>query len=265
MRENIANQDGIVQDQYYEARMANWAPDTWHVFQKLVEQVKEKVGSSAKGLDLGAGEGFFTKCCQENGLDVVALEGAKSAVKWGRQNLGIDSRVHNLKARLPFEGRSQNFVMYHNVYEHVPGDININVFQEAWRVLKPNGIFWIFSTCKYDLVGSQELEHINNPSPSELWRLGKTFGFQPTIRKPGFNISIFTPRIYDRDFNVTPFKKKIRLFVKKHVFSISLIFAPIWVPLWYVNSRFLHLGVLDCFCGGSNVLFHKPTDEELSE
>ncbi len=258
MQTNHAQADGIVNDDHYEQRIKGWSTDRWKTYQALVEKVIKYVGHSASGLDLGAGEGFFTKCCQENGLHVIALEGAKSAVEWSKANLGIDSRVHNLKDPLPIEDTSIDFIMCHNVYEHVPQNINKNIFSEAFRVLKPNGLFWVSSTCKYDFVESIAPGHINNPTPTGLALFGKKYGFKADICFPHFNISLFTPKLYDENGNAYPKRKKLRTFVKKHSGKIRIMTLPILMPLWFLNSKFLFMEQLDFFCQASVVRFWKP-------
>ncbi len=258
MRASAADSDGIIHDAAYAARAARWEASRWRVFQSFVDKVRALAGAHARVLDLGAGEGFFTKCCVENGLRATALEGSPVAVDWGRRNLQIEARVHNLKDRLPFAGGTFDFVMYHDVYEHVPDRINRVVFPEAFRVLLPGGFFWVLTTSRYDFVEATEAEHINNPTPTELVRYGRQFGFTGQILRPAFNISLFTPRFRDRDARAIPWKQKLRAFLEVHHRAVSLAFAPAWLPLWYLNARVLHLTVLDFVGRTSNVLFRKP-------
>jgi SAM-dependent methyltransferase len=258
MEFNLADCDGIISDAQYTDRLQKWPAARFKIHQKLVEKIVKLVGPGASGLDLGAGEGFFTKCCQENGLKVVALEGAKSAVEWSKDKLGIDNRVHNLKDPLPFQDDTLDFIMYYNVYEHVPQSINENVFREAFRVLKPNGLFFVYSTCKYDFVETADSWHINNPTPTGLSLLGKKHGFKADIRFPRFNISVFTPHLYDKNKNPDPHKKQLRNFLKKHYGLLRILTLPVIMPIWFLNSRFLHIEPLDFFCTASAVWFHKP-------
>ncbi len=257
MREYAADADGIVLDSVYAARVAQWDPSRWSVFQPWVDKILAFVGRGARVLDLGAGEGFFTKCCVENGLDTTGLEGSRIAVEWGRRALQIDAKVHNLRDPLPFSDKTFDFVMYHDVYEHVPDRVNRVVCSEAFRVLRPSGFFWVITTCKYDLVECAEPEHINNPTPTELARYGRQFGFTARIMRPAFNISLFTPYFHDRDFNPVLWKRKLRDFLEIHHRAVTLAFAPVWVPIWYVNSRVLHCPLLDFVGRTSNVLFRK--------
>ena len=257
MLENRAYSDGVTKDVHYEKRMKQWAPDRWKIFQKTVDKVLKFSTPLSVCLDLGAGEGFFTKCCKEAGLKCIAFEGSQAAVNWGKSNLGIDSRMHNLKNSLPLEHNSVDFIMYHNVYEHVPQHINKNVFKESFRVLKPEGILWVTTICKYNLVESAKLEHINNTTPSQLYRFGKSFGFKASIVMPTFNFSLFTPNLYDKDLNVCSRKKKIRDWAKRNNRKISFALAPLWFPIWFLNSRVLHVDALDFLNSNASIIFKK--------
>jgi SAM-dependent methyltransferase len=258
MRESYAELDGIIKDTHYAERVKQWDPERWRVFQPLVDKVIKLVGNTATGLDLGAGEGFFTKCCQENGLRVTALEGSTVAVEYGRKALGINIERYNLKDHFLFADNSMDFITYHDVYEHVPQYINENVFRESFRILRPKGIFWVITICKYDFVESSELEHINNPTPTELYRLGKRMGFSATICCPPLNISLFTGKFYDKELNCKPWKKRMRNFIKKNYKPIAFALSPFWLSLWYLNARLLHIDFLDFVSGKSNVIFRKP-------
>lgn len=253
----LADADGVITDAHYEGRVAAWSVERWRVFQPLVDKVVALVGSAARVLDLGAGEGFLTRCCVENGLNAVALEGSAVAVQWGRTALGIDARVHNLRDPLPLPNEAFDLVMYHDVYEHVPDRVNRVVFGEAFRVLKPGGFFWVVTTCRYDFVECTEPEHINNPTPTELLRYGRTYGFTGRILRPAFNISMFTPRFYDADFRVKPWKQRLRNFLEIRHRTVSRLLAPLWLPIWFLNARLLHLPLLDFVGRTSNVLFRK--------
>ena len=253
-----ADADGVITDAHYEQRVSGWDVRRWREFQPFVDKMKALIGGKGRVLDLGAGEGFLTRCCIENGLDAVGLEGSPVAVRWGRESLGIDIRAHNLKDPLLFTGAMFDLVMYHDVYEHVPDRVNRVVFPEAFRVLKCDGFFWVITTCRYDLVECAELEHINNPTPTELLRYGTAHGFEGRILRPAFNISLFTPWFYDRNFNVKGWKRRLRHALETRHRMISLIFAPLWLPVWYLNARLLHIPLLDFVGRTSNVLFKKP-------
>lgn len=258
MKKLHANADGIIDDVFYEERIKDFRLDSWKKFQKLVDKIKKIIGLPSIVLDLGSGEGFFAKCCQENRLNVIALEGSKSAVEWSRNVLGIDARVHNLKDPLPFGDNTIDFIMSHDVYEHLPQQINENVFRESLRVLKPKGILWITTLCKYDFVERAGPEHITMTTPTGLSRLGKRFGFSATILRPNFNISLFTPNFFDKDLNYSLRQKRFRDWLKRNQRRIDFVLAPFWIPLWYLNSRFLFFEPLDFVSHKSIVIFTKP-------
>jgi len=257
MREPNCDSDGIETDEFYRQRIKQWDINRYKVFRGLVNKAVKLVGHNAKILDLGAGEGFFTKCCQENGLDAIALEGSSCAVEFGQKVLNIDSRAHNLKNPFPFEDEVFDMVMYHEVYEHLTPEINDNVFKEVLRILKPKGFFWVITTCKYDFVERSSLEHINNPTPASLLKYGEKMGFSGKAKMCSFNISLFTPHFYDKELNAKPSQIRIRQFLKKYKKFITLILAPILIPVWILNRYLLRMSVLDFIWSGSNILFQK--------
>jgi len=257
MRETQADSYGIINNAFYSRRVKEFKPSRWKVFQAFVDKVKIISVPQPLILDLGSGEGFLTKCCQENGLKAIALEGSESAVEWSKENLNIDARTHNLKDPLPFSDNSIDCIISHDVYEHLPGYINENIFKESFRVLKPNGILWIITICKYDFVERAGPEHISMTTPTQLYRFGKKFGFSAVIMRTNFNISLFTPRFFDKDLNFSPRQRDFRGWLKKNHRRIDFMLAPIWIPLWYLNSRFLHLVFLDFVSHKSSVIFKK--------
>ncbi|MCK9602791.1 MAG: class I SAM-dependent methyltransferase [Candidatus Omnitrophica bacterium] len=257
MREIFSGDYGIINNSRWEEVAKNVPSGSWAAFHPLVEKIKKTIGSQGKVLDLGSGLGLFVKCCMENGFMAVALEGSSSAVEWSRRNLGIDSRVHNLKDPLPFADSSFDCIIYNDVYEHVPQYINENVFREAFRILKPKGVFWVITICRYDFVEARELEHINLTTPSELYRFGEKIGFSGTVKLNNFNITLFTPYFYDRELKFSPLKKKIRDWSKRNQRKIDFVLAPFWIPVSLLNSKFLHLPALDLLSHKSEVVFRK--------
>ena len=215
------------------------------IFDKLVRRVICLIGDNAQVLDLGGGKGFFAKCCQEHGLEnVKVIDLSPSAIQFSKR-LGIDSKVHNIKDPLPFGDKMFDLVMYHEVYEHISPEVNDKIFREVYRVLKPNGYFWVITTCKYnswDVL--MHPTHINNTTPTALLKYGESFGFDGKRIMSSFNISLFLP--------ILPRKTG-----KKYRLHITALLSPIWMPLWFVN-KYIKLPLLDFMCGNSKVLFKKP-------
>jgi SAM-dependent methyltransferase len=253
--------DGVISESWYRDRVGQWQPERWQIFQPLVEQVKKVTTSESRILDLGAGEGFFTKCCAENGLSAVALEGSETAVSWGKEHLGINIQTHNLKEDLPFADRHFDLVMLHDVYEHLPTFINRRLFREANRVLKHSGIFWVITTNKYDRVETAHSGHINNPTPTELGRFGKRFGFQPIYLMPNFNTTLFIWNYWrKKEGRAKDRSRKLRKWMLANNQIITCVLAPIWFPIWWCNRRVFHMPILDIVCDTSNIMFKKTTE-----
>jgi len=186
-------------------------------------------------------------------MSCVALEGSPVAVAWGREHLAIPIFIHRLEDSLPRDlGDGYDLVIYHDVYEHVPLAVNERVFKEVQRALRPGGYFWVITTCYYDWVETREPVHINNPTPTGLLRYGQARGFEGRILRPVFNLSMFTG-VLNRAW-----KLRVRRWVKRYHKLISVACAPVWLPIWWLNARWLGWPWLDVVGQSSNVLFRKP-------
>jgi ubiquinone/menaquinone biosynthesis C-methylase UbiE len=105
------------------------------------------IGPGAKIVDVGASQGPFLIECARLGYRAVGVEPwdeARATARMLAEHEGVAIElVDGVAEKLPLESGSVDLVRANSVIEHV-ADAQ-QAFAEAFRVLKPGGIFW-FST-----------------------------------------------------------------------------------------------------------------------
>jgi len=98
-------------------------------------------------VDLGAAQGRFLIACSKQGLWAIGIEpyiGAREvASHLAKHQDTTITMLAGVAEDLPLKDESCNLVHANSLIEHVTDAKE--VFQEAWRILKPGGILW-FST-----------------------------------------------------------------------------------------------------------------------
>jgi SAM-dependent methyltransferase len=90
-------------------------------------------------LDLACGDGNFFRLVWPDVRDVVGIDIDATAVESARRS-GVYKEVYNVSASdLPFENRSFDSIFSNCALEHM--DNIKDVISEAYRVLRPNGVF----------------------------------------------------------------------------------------------------------------------------
>jgi len=127
----------------------HWSdPTAFRLKQSLEAVVSLPAGSRV--LELGSGAGQFIRAVKKNRLDLdcfgsdISSEALKLAVE---ANDGVHYAL-SAENTLPYGDNYFDAILIFDVLEHVanPGDI----LDEAHRVLKPGGIFYVFVPCEGD-------------------------------------------------------------------------------------------------------------------
>ncbi|NEN91901.1 MAG: class I SAM-dependent methyltransferase [Okeania sp. SIO3H1] len=119
--------------------------------------------------DMGCGYGFFLEAWmkirpgESQGCDF--LESRISHCK----KKGLNVFVHNLSEPLNQVGdRKFDAVFSNQVIEHLEDEAQLNLFREAFRILRSGGEFLVMSPCRHWEEGRNMEGHINCLTPKEL-------------------------------------------------------------------------------------------------
>lgn len=99
---------------------------------------------SARILDIGSAQGLFLIACARRGFDAVGVEPDATARDVGEQlarECGVRVTIYEgIAENVPVESNAFDLVHAKSVVEHV--DDARAAFAEAFRVLRPGGVFW---------------------------------------------------------------------------------------------------------------------------
>ncbi|MBN2326767.1 MAG: class I SAM-dependent methyltransferase [Candidatus Omnitrophica bacterium] len=161
-------------------------------------------GGIQKILDVGAGQGAFTKRLKERGCEVSACDLHQDQFRLKN----VEFKPADISRHIPWPDETFNLVIGLEVVEHLDGASTF--FQEAHRVLKPGGFFlistpnilsiksrlqYLFSGFFYafkplpDSCGDAVIDHIT-PLPLDLYLY--------RLRRGGFSIAEITTDKWQR-------------------------------------------------------------------
>ncbi len=132
-----------------------WNDDeTWLVWR---QEILELIGSndfpmSGKVLELGCGAGDVTLLFAEKGYQVSGIDIAPTAIEWAKEKTlktnikaeFVDGDVRNLGR---WEDGTFDIVIDGHCLHCIIGDDRAVVLKEAYRVLRPGGLFYVSSMC----------------------------------------------------------------------------------------------------------------------
>jgi SAM-dependent methyltransferase len=124
---------------YYETY---WSPDGYNPLVTMSRDLREllttRVASTDRCLDVGCGDGsHYADWLNQNATAYVGVDISENAVRRARER-GLDARLIDDAASLPFEDKSFDVVTCFEVFEHLfqPSAAAL----EIARVLRPGGV-----------------------------------------------------------------------------------------------------------------------------
>ena len=162
--------------------------------------------ASGPFLDMGSGHGHILELAQQRGIEAFGVEYNIHRVNLSLEK-GLNVTQHDLCNPLPFPDAYFGIVYCGQVIEHVPPHGQQMIVNEAYRVLKPGGIFQIRSPNRHNEQSRKSKGHDYLLTMAELRNLLAAAGFQkldfsinyplpiPEIPKPILNLiwKLFKP------------------------------------------------------------------------
>ncbi len=123
--------------------MATYQQDRLTSNAQVVDKLFEPRGM--KGVDVGCGEGRFTRYLASRGAEMHGIDINDKALDKARAALdGETVTFQNARGEdMPFEDGTLDLVVFSNSFHHIPGDKMATAIAEALRVLKPGGLFYV--------------------------------------------------------------------------------------------------------------------------
>ena len=228
----------LYEDSYYTEEKPKYLKeaeedfDWWMLTYNNIYQLLEKHTKGRKLLDIGSGPGFFLKCGQDKGWEVLGFEPSKQAYQYSRE-MGL--KVVNA----PFnEDQAKKFgkfdvVNLSFVLEHLPNPTKI--LKNIKKILRPGGLICIISPNDYNPLQTVlksnlgfkpwwvvPLQHINYFDFNSLKKLLKITGFEIVELVATFPMEFF---LLSGDNYVTNKKLGRRCHAKRKLFEKNLYLA----------------------------------------
>ena len=169
--------------------------------------VVDRLGSAARVLEMGAGDGCLTAMLAQSGAEVTGVEVDRAAVQLASIALKSTGNCAIIQADcycLPFFEETFDVVVMADVIEHL--DEPMVALAEANRVLKSDGLL-LATTPKWRPDRVWDVRHVHEYTPAELQScLGKYFG--------SVTVSFFWPAFWSKIYSTRVGWRALRVYAR---------------------------------------------------
>lgn len=185
------------------------------------------IGSNNKILEIGCGDGLFSRKLADKNNDVVGIDVSKIAIDIANKNKNSKLNIKYLcgdARKLNFENNHFDIVVSMDVVEHIPPQEIINHFNEVNRVIKSGGYYLFWTPHKYYSATSLGL-HLKEYTLKEIVDILNKSNFQPFIFGYFSNIKVRNYMImYEKILYKTGIYK-----IGKFVRPVKLLIPPLCI------------------------------------
>ena len=100
-------------------------------------------------LDVGCGKGELLSLLRDDFHEVAGCDPSRGMLS---SSQGVETRVQENFGKIPFDDAAFDFITAVCVYHHVPPSARLALTREAYRVLRPEGVFAIIEHNPYNPV-----------------------------------------------------------------------------------------------------------------
>jgi SAM-dependent methyltransferase len=138
--------------------------DKKYFYRYWASYLRRNLPPMARVAEVGCGLGFFSRYL-DNSFLYVGLDVSWDAIAWGKEQSQICSVINGEAEFLPFKDQRFEALVAFDMVEHLENPRLF--FDEARRVLKPNGIM-VFTTPNVHSFGVKRKSKMQYPTPSML-------------------------------------------------------------------------------------------------
>lgn len=155
------NPDYLVHDkQYQQARdkgWSGWGGDDRIAYEQTWLELLfayTEIPKTGDVLELGCGEGHLSRLIAQKGYRVLGVDISPTAIQWANEKtLGMDVNAEYLELDLTrpdvLPGKTFDIIVDGNCLHCIIGEDRKTFLSNVYRLLKANGIFFVFSKCSY--------------------------------------------------------------------------------------------------------------------
>jgi len=203
--------------------------------------VLKLIGSGKKVLDLGCGDGLFSKEIAKLNNEVYGIDVSPLAIEKAKQQENPKLKLHFQIQdifKLEFKDNFFDTVIGLDLIEHLHPNQVKNHLKEVFRVLKPQGFYLIWTPPKS--LGPTSLGlHLKEYFPKEIGDLLRSFEFKVTLYEARFMLwgPVFSFLPFSLSFIVDLWEKFIYYSRLYKILTRNKILKNIFIPIYVIKAQ----------------------------